>query len=68
MNERISTPPRTFDAFFKSPDQNETVDNLYCLSVELEDALRGLIDAIEPCENDHLPEYKHALNILSDNH
>jgi len=38
MSEKdpLLAPPRTFDAFFASFDQNETVDNLYCLSAELE--------------------------------
>ncbi len=51
MSEKdpLLAPPRTFDAFFASFDQNETVDNLYCLSAELElenIELRELVDLI----------------------
>jgi len=37
-----SPPPLTTEAFFASADQNETVDNLYCLCAELE---KKVIDA-----------------------
>ena len=44
------THPRTFDAFFASFDQDETVDNLYCLCSEMEEELNEQHAAIEPRE------------------
>ena len=38
----MNPPPLTTEAFFASADQNETVDNLYCLCAELE---QKIIDA-----------------------
>ena len=31
---------------------------------KLEKSLRGLLNAIEPCGNDHLPEYEEAQELL----